>query len=152
MAKFVKWSLVKEVQYSAHNRTDAFHPDAPLEINAAVSAHALISYPGFDLTNTYFLTAGVAGVNPNVATIGSVTYARFAVQVSLQYEFDIREIGENFTTGYIPYGTILPAPAKYPQNIYGSEVFELNVALRDRVSILHFRMKLCMMCTNYFRR
>ena len=53
--------------------------------------------------------------------------------MDMQYEFDIRDIGNNFTTGYIPYGTQQPAPAKYPQNFYGTEVFELNVALRDRV-------------------
>ena len=38
----------------------------------------------FDLTTTYFMVAGIAGVNPEVATICSVTFARYAVQVGLQ--------------------------------------------------------------------
>ena len=54
--------------------------------------------------------------------------ARFEVQVALQYEFDIRDIGDSFTTGYIPYGTKVPTPAMYPQDFYGTEVFEANEA------------------------
>ena len=86
----------------------------------------------FDLTKTYFLIAGIAGVNPARATTGSVTFARFEVQVALQYEFDIRDIGTNFSTGYIPYGT--HEPNAYPTLIYGTEVFEVNDALRKKVS------------------
>ena len=89
----------------------------------------------FDLTKTYFLIAGIAGVNPARATTGSVTFARFEVQVALQYEFDIRDIGSNFSTGYIPYGT--HEPNAYPTLIYGTEVFEVNDALRKKVSGLN---------------
>ncbi len=32
--------------------------------------------------------AGIAGINPKVATLGSVTFARYAVQVALEYEID----------------------------------------------------------------
>lgn len=71
----------------------------------------------------------LAGVNPKVATLGSVTFARYAVQVALQYEFDIRDLPDNYTTGYIPYNT--DNPADYPQEAYGTEVFETNLALRD---------------------
>ena len=60
--------------------------------------------------------------------------ARFEVQVALQYEFDIRDIGDNFTTGYVPYGTKVPAPDMYPQDFYGTEVFEANEALRNIVN------------------
>ncbi|KAL2049629.1 hypothetical protein ABVK25_010089 [Lepraria finkii] len=78
----------------------------------------------FDLTKTYFLIAGMTGVNPFVAT-GSVMLARFEVQVALQYEIDIRDIGDSFTTGYIPYGTKVPTPAMYPQDFYGTEAVSL---------------------------
>lgn len=53
----------------------------------------------FDFTTTYFLIAGIAGIDPKVATLGSVTFAKYAVQVALQYEFDAREIPVNFSTG-----------------------------------------------------
>ncbi|KAJ4490726.1 purine nucleoside permease-like protein [Lentinula aciculospora] len=98
------------------------------EINAASSISALVYSNIFDLTTTYFLVAGIAGVNPKVATIGDVTFARYAVQVALQYEFDAREIPADFSTGYVPQGAV--APDQYPTSIYGTEVFELNTALR----------------------
>ena len=69
------------------------------EINAASSMTALTFSGLFDFTKTYFLIAGIAGVSPKVATLGSVTFAKYAIQVALQYEFDPREIPANFTTG-----------------------------------------------------
>ncbi|TVY92556.1 Purine nucleoside permease [Lachnellula willkommii] len=92
------------------------------EINAASTISALIYSRVFNLKNTYFLIAGIAGVNPAQATTGSVTFARF--------EFDVRDIGLNFSTGYIAYGT--KKPLQYPQHIYGTEVFEVNDNLRHK--------------------
>ncbi|MCJ1359386.1 MAG: hypothetical protein MMC33_009388 [Icmadophila ericetorum] len=99
------------------------------EINAANTIAAIVHSPKFDLTNTYFLIAGIAGVAPTVATIGSVTFARYAVSVALQYEIDAREIPENFTTGYFPQGTSFPYT--YPPELYGTEVFEVSDSLRS---------------------
>lgn len=99
-----------------------------LEINAAASITALTLSPAFDLTTSYFLIAGIGGINPKVATLGSVTFARFAVQVALQYEFDPREIPSNFSTGYVPLGAT--SPSEYPTSIFGTEVFEVNDALK----------------------
>lgn len=72
--------------------------------------------------------AGIAGVNPKRATTGSATFARFAVQVALQYEIDIRELPPSYTTGYIPFGADFPN--EYPSTIYGTEVFEVSADLR----------------------
>ncbi|MCJ1245078.1 hypothetical protein MMC30_002279 [Trapelia coarctata] len=99
------------------------------EINAATTISALTFSPLFTLTKTYFLIAGIAGINPEIATTGSVTFARYAVQVALQYEFDAREIPANFSTGYVPQGST--SPTQYPQSIYGTEVFEVSDALRQ---------------------
>lgn len=101
---------------------------AMAEINAAVTTTALVLSPHFDLTSTYFLIAGIGGINPEVTTVCSVTFARYAIQVALQYEFDPREIPSNFSTGYIPQGST--EPDQYPGDIYGTEVFEANDALR----------------------
>ncbi|KAF8074731.1 purine nucleoside permease-like protein [Lyophyllum atratum] len=98
------------------------------EINAALSMSALLYSPSFDLTSTYFLIAGIGGISPKLGTIGSVTFARFAVQVALQYEIDAREKPADFPTGYIPQGS--SAPGQYPGTLYGTEVFEVNDALR----------------------
>ena len=99
------------------------------EINAASTIMALTLSPKFDLRKTYFLVGGIAGVNPKYSTLGGVALSKYAIQVALQYEFDAREMPENFTTGYLPYGTTLPS--QYPTILYGTEVLELNEALRD---------------------
>jgi purine nucleoside permease len=99
------------------------------EINAASTITALMSTPLFDLTKTYFLIAGIAGINPKYGTLGDVAFSKYAVQVALQYEFDAREMPSNYSTGYIPQGAY--APDQYPTSIYGTEVFEVNAALRD---------------------
>lgn len=98
------------------------------EINAAITVSSLLHSPRFDLTTTYFLTAGIAGVSPEVSTIGSVHFARYAIQVALQHEFDPRDLPANFSTGYIPIGST--SPSEYPKSIYGTEVFEINANLQ----------------------
>ncbi|KAI1851396.1 hypothetical protein JX266_003471 [Neoarthrinium moseri] len=99
------------------------------EINAAASISSLLLSTKFDFTSTYFLLGGIAGVSPKLGTLGTVALSKFAVQVALQYEFDAREIPENLTTGYIGYDDLYPG--EYPKEAYGTEVMELNEALRD---------------------
>lgn len=99
------------------------------EINAAATVTAVAFSPLFDLTQTYFFIAGIAGISPKRGTTGSVTFARYAVQVGLQYEIDIRELPPSYTTGYIPLGAYFPN--EYPRGIYGTEVFEVNADLRS---------------------
>ncbi|KAH6847526.1 purine nucleoside permease [Chaetomium sp. MPI-CAGE-AT-0009] len=100
------------------------------EINAASSTAALALSPRFDLRQTYFLVAGIAGVNPRRATLGGVALARYAVQVALQHELDAREMPDGFETGYVPFGAA--EPYADPGIWYGTEVMELNGGLRDR--------------------
>ncbi|CZT46818.1 related to purine nucleoside permease [Rhynchosporium secalis] len=97
-------------------------------VNAALSISALTTSPIFDLTKTYFILSGIAGVNPKVATIGSVALAKLAVQVDIQLEFDAREVPESWGTGYLPIGA--PTHGSFPSTFTGSEVFELNDNLR----------------------
>lgn len=99
------------------------------EVNAAASTMALLLSPAFDLRSTYFLLSGIAGVNPDRATLGSVAFARYAVQVGLQYEIDPRSAPDDWDTGYVSYGS--DRPHQYPSIVYGSEVFELNTKLRN---------------------
>lgn len=117
-------------------------------VHATASIVALWNTPGLDLTETYFLTTGVAGGNPKVVSTGSVTcqsntdkfrlplpvanqavVARFSVQPSMQYEIDAREKPENFTTGYLPQGST--SPDDDWGYIYDTEVFSVNTDLRD---------------------
>ncbi|KAF5013452.1 hypothetical protein FDECE_528 [Fusarium decemcellulare] len=99
------------------------------EVNSAASLMALVLSPQFDLSKTYFLLAGIAGVNPKYGTLGSVALAQYSVQVALQYEIDSRSLPSNWPTGYISYGR--DQPHEYPFIAYGTEVFELNAKLRD---------------------
>ncbi|KAG5747559.1 hypothetical protein H9Q69_003313 [Fusarium xylarioides] len=99
------------------------------EINSAASLTALMLSPKFDFRYTYFLVAGIAGVNPKYGTLGSVAIARYSVQVALQYEIDIRSLPPGWPTGYISYGR--NQPYQQPFITYGTEVFELNAQLQD---------------------
>jgi len=85
----------------------------------------------FDLTKTYFLLTGIAGVNPRHGTIGGVAFARFACQVDTQLEVDAREIPPSWDTGYTPMGA--ETPDAFPKLLHGSEVYELNDDLRQAV-------------------
>lgn len=103
------------------------------EINASGSVTALGLSPKFNLTQTYFLISGIGGGEPTLTTMGSVTFAKYAVQVALQYQVSYQEFittHPNWTSGYWAYGTT--DPWSYPGNVYGTEVFELNEKLRDR--------------------
>ncbi|CAK7264622.1 hypothetical protein SEPCBS57363_001169 [Sporothrix epigloea] len=99
------------------------------EINAASTVMAAMLSGKFDFRHTYFLIAGIAGVNPKHGALGSVALAQYTVQVALQYEFDAREMPEGWSTGYFGYKTT--APDVEPGNAYGTEVFELSSTLRD---------------------
>ncbi|KAF7318699.1 Purine nucleoside permease protein [Mycena chlorophos] len=99
------------------------------EANAAVSVATLAFSPLLNLTQTYFMIAGIAGINPKVASVGSVTFARYAVHVGLQYEIDAREIPSNWSTGY--FAQDATQPGEFPGVFYGTEVYEVNDALRQ---------------------
>lgn len=99
------------------------------QVNAAATMMALVQSPLFDFRKTYFLIAGIAGINPKYGTLGDVVFSKYAIQVDLQYEIDIRDLPSNYSTGYIPQGA--KAPDQYPTDIYGTEVFEVNEKLRD---------------------
>ncbi|KXT08919.1 hypothetical protein AC579_9364 [Pseudocercospora musae] len=114
------------------------------EINAASSVTALWMSGCFDLSKTYFLIAGIGGVNPHVATTGSINLARYVVQFDLQYEFDRTQVPSNWASGYVPQGSYLPSsyPGPYPGSIYGTEAFEVNENLKKRALTLASRATL----------
>ncbi|KAF3273260.1 hypothetical protein TWF970_009293 [Orbilia oligospora] len=109
---------------------------AEAEINAAASMSALVYSQMFDLAETYFFIGGISGINPNYGTTGTVTFPRFAVQLGLQYEIDSGQLprggGLDFGSGFFTQGTKEFKNNLYPGVIYGTEVFELNEALRKR--------------------
>ncbi len=55
----------------------------------------------------------ISGVSPEVATLGSVTFARYVVQVALQYEFNAQEIPDYINIGDDPQGSSAPVPSPF---------------------------------------
>lgn len=99
-------------------------------IKSATATLALGLDPRFDLRRAYWLVAGIAGIDPEDASIGSVAWARYLVDGDLAHEIDPRETPPDWRHGYFPLdakGPNDPRPAD-PKN---GEMFEVNGALRD---------------------
>jgi purine nucleoside permease len=92
--------------------------------NAASSIAALVFSGRFDLTKTYFLISGIAGVDPAQGTLGSAHWARFVVDGGLQNEIDPHEAPADWSSGYLAIGA--PAPGQKAEPRYGDEVYRLN--------------------------
>lgn len=102
--------------------------------NAAASTMALVLSRQFDLRRTYFIVAGIAGIDPAQGTIGSAAWARYLVDFGLQWELDAREIPAGWQSGYAGVNT--KGPAEEPPLDYRTEIFKLNDALVQRAFAL----------------
>lgn len=80
----------------------------------AASVVALGSDPRFDLTKAYWMMAGIAGVDPHAAPIGSAVWARYVVDGDLAYEIDGRELPAEWPTGILPNNRSLPYAMPVP--------------------------------------
>jgi purine nucleoside permease len=69
---------------------------------------ALCFDPRFDLTHTYWIVNGIAGVNPVVASIGSAVWAGHVVDGDIAYEIDSRETPADWPYGIVPIGSKVP--------------------------------------------
>ena len=86
----------------------------------------------FDLSQAYWLVAGIAGVDPADNTIGSAIWTDYVVDGDLAHEIDAREIPDNWETGYFPLFTHAPyenADAVDLNNSPNGEVYALNIPL-----------------------
>ena len=83
----------------------------------------------FDLTEAYWLVAGIAGIDPENASIGSVAWSSFLVDGDLGYEIDSREIPPNWDTGFFAFDTTFPYSDPRPEP--SGEMFIANPHLRD---------------------
>lgn len=101
--------------------------------NCAASATTLFMSPQFNFAKTYVMWAGIAGGDPGLTTLGSVTFARYTIQVDLQYELDGRDAPQSFPTGYWPFDTMQPGDKEALTSYYGTESFEINANLLAKV-------------------
>lgn len=95
--------------------------------NAAATIMALGLDPRFDLTKSYWLIAGIAGIDPADGTVGSAAWAEYIVEGDLGHEIDAREIPADWPTGYIPLRKNRPyEPPHDPAKGAVGQVFRLE--------------------------
>ena len=68
---------------------------------SATATMALGLDPRFDLTQAYWMVAGIAGIDPEDASIGSVAWSSYLVDGDLGHEIDAREKPEDWDTGFL---------------------------------------------------
>ena len=97
---------------------------------SAASVMALGMDPRFDLTNAYWLIAGIAGIDPEDASTGSAAWAEWVVDGDLSHEIDAREVPQDWTTGYLPLRKTHPYQTPVPEK-HEAAVYQLNPQLVD---------------------
>ncbi len=97
---------------------------------AAATIEALALDPRFDLTKAYWLVAGIAGVDPQDASLASAAWAEWVVDGDLAYEIDGREIPADWKTGYVPLRKSVPYELPRTAADAG-EIYHLNPQLVD---------------------
>ncbi len=100
---------------------------------AAASITELGFDPRFDLRHAYWIVAGVAGVDPDAASVGSAAWARYVVDGDLAQEIDLRDAPPGWPTGVVPNGRLTPyqPPAPASHGDEGLVVYVLNRPLVD---------------------
>lgn len=102
--------------------------------NATASIMALGLDTRFDLSQAYWLVAGIAGGDPEDLSLGSAAWAKHVVDGDLVYEIDAREMPEHWPYGLVPLGG--KEPADQSEDIYtgwtlDTIVFDLNPQLAE---------------------
>ena len=97
--------------------------------NAGSAVMELGMDPRFDLSHAYWIMAGIAGIDPEDASIGSAVWVRQVVDGDLAYEIDSREMPKGWASGIYPLDSHGPddANAKPAEG----QLFTLNRGLVD---------------------
>ncbi|EHH66950.1 purine-nucleoside phosphorylase [Gluconobacter morbifer] len=112
--------------------------------NGDLDLHALALDPRFDLHHTYWLFTGISGVNPNIASVGSVAWARWVVDGDALREIDDRTVPGGWPYGLYAIGASRPDTLPDNPNHYGSvtDVAQLTKAypLNQQLAAWAFRL------------
>jgi purine nucleoside permease len=108
--------------------------------NAAAAVMAVLFSRLLDLRQTYFLIAGIAGIDPAHGTLGSAAWARYIVDAGIAHEIDARELPKGWSDGY--FGVLTNGPNEVPKLEYHTEVFRLDEALLQQALALSRGAKL----------
>lgn len=98
--------------------------------NATASVMALGMDDRFDVSNAYWLVAGIAGADPEDLSLGSAAWAKFVIDGDLLIEIDAREIPDDWAYGIIPLGGDKPAKVESDLST-GWTVDTIKFALND---------------------
>ena len=140
-AEFQLWNERRQLQdnvypFGGHHDL-AFDPETGLLVivtgigtaKAAASTMMLGMDPRFDLTQAYWLVAGISGFDPADASLGSAAWAEYLVDGDLSHEIDAREMPEDWPYGYIARYTNEPFDPDKPEPT--GEMFRLNPELTE---------------------
>lgn len=96
---------------------------------SATATMALGLDPRFDLSKAYWLVAGIAGIDPQDASIGSAAWARYSVDGDLVHEIDAREIPKGWASGFFALDRKGPDDLNPPDT--DGRTFAMNPKLVD---------------------
>ncbi|GBQ93652.1 purine nucleoside transporter [Acetobacter nitrogenifigens DSM 23921 = NBRC 105050] len=88
--------------------------------HGATDLMALALDPHFDLHHSYWIFTGISGVDPSVASVGSVAWARWVVDGDALREIDDRDIPKGWPYGLYAIGADKPDTLPSDANHYGS--------------------------------
>ena len=97
--------------------------------HAASTIMALGLDPRFDLTRAYWIIAGIAGGNPDTASLGSAVWANWILDGDLGYEIDARETPAGWSTGILPLRKATPFES--PAAPLPGQLYQTNRPLMD---------------------
>lgn len=103
--------------------------EGPEHMASAITA--LVLDPRFDLRRTYFVLAGIAGIDPNFSSIGGAAWAPRVINGGLSHAIDAREIPSDWPDGYTPVQGSTPTDRPVPplHSLSGDMEYTLNPAL-----------------------
>lgn len=103
--------------------------------NAAMVLTALAYDPRFDVSNAYWIVAGIAGADPADASIGSAAWAEYVVDGDMKHEMDSREVTEDW-----PYGKLALFTEK--PNIRSSHPVDKEIAFKLNPKLVNWAYEL----------
>lgn len=98
--------------------------------NAAATVMALGLDPRFDLSNAYWLIAGIAGIDPEDGPVGSAVWTDWVIDGDLSHQIDVRELSSDWPDSQMPLNRYEPAPDPLFQRTE-TQRFQLNRQLTD---------------------
>jgi purine nucleoside permease len=102
--------------------------------NVAASTMAVTLDPRLDLRRTWFLIAGIAGIDPAQGTTGTAAWARYLVDFGIAHEIDAREMPKTWKNGFL--GIMTKSPGEKPKLEYHTEVAQLDEKLLQKALAL----------------